>query len=50
MPEPVASHRPALNLRTSRADLAQASAWTRLALIVPVLVVIWVILGLLVQS
>ncbi|MCS6760745.1 MAG: hypothetical protein MO846_01075 [Candidatus Devosia symbiotica] len=50
MLESRALHRPALQFRTSRANLAQASAWTRLLLIAPVLVLIWVILGFLVRA
>ncbi|MCS6758503.1 MAG: hypothetical protein MO852_05215 [Candidatus Devosia euplotis] len=43
-------HHPAPPFRTSRSDLAQASAWARLLLIAPVLVLIWVTLGFLVRA
>ena len=50
MSEPVAPRRPALNFRTSRGDLAQASAGRRLLMVAPVLALVWVILALLVQA
>lgn len=50
MLEPRTPHRPSPVFRVSRTDLAQASAWSRLLLIAPVLALVWIVLTLLVTA
>lgn len=50
MLEPRTPPRPPQAFRISRTDLAQASAWSRLLLIAPVLALVWLVLIILVQA